>query len=41
VASGEKIKQQIQNNADISPVYKQGVFSTKETEEEQDKKKTR
>lgn len=39
VASGEKRKQQKQNNADISPVYKQGVFSTKDTQEEQDKKK--
>jgi hypothetical protein len=33
VASGEK--RQMQNNADIPPVSKQGVFSTKETQEEQ------
>jgi hypothetical protein len=37
VASGEK--RQMQNNADILPVSKQGVFITKETQEEQGKKK--
>jgi hypothetical protein len=31
-------KRQMQNNVNISPVSKQGVFRTKETQEEQDKK---
>jgi hypothetical protein len=32
-------RKDMQNNADISPVSKQVVFSTKETQEEQGKKK--
>jgi hypothetical protein len=35
-----KEKQQKQNNADISPVYKQGVFSTKDTKKNKIKLKT-